>query len=272
MKTPHLTLIAVIVLLGSCQVLQKSAQKDSKNTVIITDQAHNASNALDWAGTYQGTLPCADCSGIETTIALHSDKTYSLSTRYLGKNDEAKTTKGTFEWNEAGNTIRLSGNEREPLRYFVGENTLTQLDMEGNKISGSLAALYVLKKVANPELFTDNQLTGVKWELTELFGKAIAPEAGRKAAFIVFEAQDNRMHGSGSCNNFNGAYELKQGQRISMTGLATTMMACPDMSLEQEFFNVLNSCDNYTVADGILSLNKARMAPMARLKAVPKEN
>lgn len=30
MKTPHLTLIAVIVLLGSCQVLQKSAQKDSK--------------------------------------------------------------------------------------------------------------------------------------------------------------------------------------------------------------------------------------------------
>jgi uncharacterized lipoprotein NlpE involved in copper resistance len=33
-----------------------------------------------------------------------------------------------------------------PNRYLVGENTLTQLDMEGNKITGNMADQYVLKK------------------------------------------------------------------------------------------------------------------------------
>ncbi len=46
------------------------------------------------------------------------------------------------------------------------------------------------------------------------------------------------------------------------------MMACFDMTVEDGLKNVLANTDNYTINDSILSLNKARMAPLARFKAV----
>ena len=39
------------------------------------DMAHNSQNSLDWAGVYQGILPCADCEGFDTVITLNWDET-----------------------------------------------------------------------------------------------------------------------------------------------------------------------------------------------------
>jgi hypothetical protein len=39
------------------------------------------------------------------------------------------------------------------------------------------------------------------------------------------------------------------------------------MQLEDELKNVLGMADNYSILDGKLSLNKARMAPLARFEA-----
>ena len=45
-------------------------------------------------------------------------------------------------------------------------------------------------------------------------------------------------------------------------------MACPDMSMENQFIEVLGRADNYSILGDKLSLNKARMAPLARFEAV----
>ena len=37
----------------------------------------------------------------------------------------------------------------EQRKFFIGENTATALDLEGNKIDGSLAEYYVLKRKVN---------------------------------------------------------------------------------------------------------------------------
>ncbi|MFN3640898.1 MAG: META domain-containing protein, partial [Flavobacterium sp.] len=64
-------------------------------------------------------------------------------------------------------------------------------------------------------------------------------------------------------------YELKEDAlRIKFSKVASTMMACDDMDTEQEFAKVLETVDNYSLADGKLSLNKARMAPLARFEAI----
>ncbi len=55
---------------------EQSAAQPSTASV---DAAHNAQNSLDWAGIYQGTLPCADCGGIETELTLNADGTYALT-------------------------------------------------------------------------------------------------------------------------------------------------------------------------------------------------
>lgn len=46
------------------------------------------------------------------------------------------------------------------------------------------------------------------------------------------------------------------------------MMACVDMATEQEFKKILEIVDNYTINDKKLSLNKARMAPLAIFEVV----
>ncbi len=108
---------------------------------------HNAKNSLDYQGTYKGTLPTASGEGMLVTIVL-KDSTYTRNTEYIGKKDNNVIEKGKYTWNAEGNTITLDGVDAKvsPSKYFVGENTLTQLDLDGNKIEGNTAELYILKK------------------------------------------------------------------------------------------------------------------------------
>jgi len=108
------------------------------------DREHNARTSLDYDGTYKGVLPCADCEGIETTITIDREGNFVKTWVYLGKdNDTVHTVEGNFTWNDAGSTITLVGVE-EPNQFFVGENVLFHLDMDGNRVQGELADLYQL--------------------------------------------------------------------------------------------------------------------------------
>ena len=106
------------------------------------EEMHNSQNSLDWQGTYEGTLPCADCEGIKTTLQLNEDNTYALTQEYIGRNTFNET--GTFAWDSSGSWITLSSNN---MKFKVGENVLFALDMEGKVITGELADHYQLKKI-----------------------------------------------------------------------------------------------------------------------------
>lgn len=107
------------------------------------------------------------------------------------------------------------------------------------------------------------------WKLTELMGKPVKQSEGmKKEIHIILKTQDNRLQGFGGCNTLMGKYELKEGNRIAFSGVASTMMACPDLAIETEFNKMLGAVDNYSINGNTMSLNKARMAPMARFEAV----
>ncbi|PAR30169.1 copper resistance protein NlpE [Vibrio metoecus] len=127
----------------AAQPVEQSAAQASTDSV---DAAHNAQNSLDWAGIYQGTLPCADCGGIETELTINSDGTYKLTEQYLDKEGEPFVSEGTFAWDEAGSIVTLQSGDQTGRQYLVGENTLTHLDMHGQQIDGELAEFYVLSK------------------------------------------------------------------------------------------------------------------------------
>ena len=57
------------------------------STDSIVPTGDNSYNALDWEGTYMGIVPCADCEGIEKTILLNKENTYTLTSKYLGKKE-----------------------------------------------------------------------------------------------------------------------------------------------------------------------------------------
>ncbi|MFY0685163.1 MAG: copper resistance protein NlpE N-terminal domain-containing protein [Balneola sp.] len=141
MKNISILLITLMVLFNGCK------QEKTQEKVPVID-SHTSQNSVDWAGTYSGMLPCADCNGIETTLELTSDNEFILRQRYEGKSDEVFEEKGMFEWNESGSEISLSIEDEEPKfhQYKVGENKLFKLDSEGNRIEGELSEFYILTK------------------------------------------------------------------------------------------------------------------------------
>ncbi|MCW5899835.1 MAG: copper resistance protein NlpE N-terminal domain-containing protein [Flavobacteriales bacterium] len=267
--------ITAIAILAACGGQQAPAPEPAPEDPTPAD---NSRTSLDWAGTYSGTVPCADCEGIATRLTIHSDGTYVLQTQYLGKSDELFVKEGAFDWKEDGNHIVLQGIENGPSIYQVGENHLRQRDMSGNPITGELADNYVLRKAMPMAAMAARMSTepvkpaleGTHWNLVELMGKPVPPPAEpRQQAHIVFDAQEKRAFGHAGCNRFFAGYELDEAAgRLRFSKAGSTMMACPDMSVEDAFLKALAQVDNYSIGeDGRLSLNKARMAPLMRFAA-----
>ena len=238
--------------LGGCGTMSESP------AVNVPDGAHNSQNSLDWSGSYQGVLPCADCAGIETVVTLNSDLTYQSQSRYQGKSDEVFNASGTFSWNSAGSTVTLGGDD--PAQYFVAEGRLIRLALDGRRVSGPLAERYVLQKI-------EDRITEKYWKLIEINGH---PVTGlEREPYLILKEDDARLIGFSGCNSMSGSYELKDMGRIRFKHIAATMMACASgMDTEQALFKVLETVDNYSMHGDHMTLNKARMAPLARFEAV----
>lgn len=257
--------VALSFVLLSCQQGGNEPAETTPETPVPV-AAHTSMNALDWAGTYTGTVPCANCDGILTTLTLDRSNAYTLTQQYLGKSAEVYTKEGVFGWETDGNRIRMQGVDGAPLRFQVGENQLFQLDEKGERITGGLAERYILRRAAATSAWP---LLGTYWKLVELEGKPVAHPEGRMPANMLLNAQENRVSGNSGCNSFFSTYELDEAAaRIRFEKAGSTMMACPDMSIEEAFHKALLQVENYTLAGRSLSLNNARMAPLMRFEAV----
>ncbi|MDR2122486.1 MAG: copper resistance protein NlpE [Flavobacteriaceae bacterium] len=101
------------------------------------------------AGIYKGTLPCADCEGIETQLVLEVYGTYILTHKYLGKKDTEKPFeyRGKYALDKSKNEVVLDADKTK--KYAVKKDELIHLDEDGNVITGELAPNYILKKILN---------------------------------------------------------------------------------------------------------------------------
>lgn len=120
---------------------------------------------------------------------------------------------------------------------------------------------------------TENTIIGKKWKLVELLGKPVADQINGKEAFLKLLQQDKAYlyQASGGCNGIRGTFTTNTTTSvIHFYPRASTKMACPDMSIETGINKVLETVDNYTVSKegDILSLNKGRMAPLAKFRAI----
>jgi len=111
-------------------------------------------------------------------------------------------------------------------------------------------------------------ITGRRWKLFELQGKPVPDSVNGKEPFLMLQKEDNRYSASGGCNGIGGTFTLLNNGRIKFTRGMSTMMACPDMSVETGLNDILPRANNYTLAGDTLSLNQNRMAPLARFRAV----
>ncbi|MCV5373312.1 copper resistance protein NlpE, partial [Escherichia coli] len=75
----------------------------------------------------------------------NQDGSYVLEQNYQDKEDGKFKSEGHFTWDENGSIVTLT-DEDAPNQYFVGENMLMMLDMNGEKATGELASFYNLTK------------------------------------------------------------------------------------------------------------------------------
>ncbi|MGQ4659113.1 copper resistance protein NlpE N-terminal domain-containing protein [Lysobacter sp. F6437] len=94
-----------------------------------------------FAGTFSGTLPCADCPGIDTTLVLNPDGTYDIDEAYQDSDGVVAKMDGTWTVEADDRQIRLDPNsksEQDRLYAITSNEEITMLDLEGKPAASGL--------------------------------------------------------------------------------------------------------------------------------------
>jgi hypothetical protein len=223
------------MLFALATVVAAAARQSGGGTPPQPADTHNSRNSLDWAGTYEGVLPCADCAGTKTRLTLNRDGSYRLVTQAQGSQNAEKSVSGFFTWQPSGNAITLD--ERGARQQFsVGEGRLALLRPKSGA-SESSAANLVLTLAAPHSADLEQQLGRYRWTLVA------ATDANNRRIAGLPPGQDHPVVLSvqGPCNRLVGGYQFTAASQLTVNGGASTKMACDPalMQADSALFNLL---------------------------------
>ena len=219
-----------VILLAVATVVSAAAQQSGAGAPPAqTPDIHNSRNSLDWAGTYEGVLPCADCPGTKTRLTLNGDGSYRLVTQAQGSQKEEKSVSGLFTWQPSGNAITLD----EPggrQQFSVGEGRLILLRPEGGASQSPAANLVLTLPAPVPHSWDlEQQLGRYRWTLvfaTDGNNRRIAGLPPGQDHPVVLSFNGSRLSVQGPCNRLVGGYQVTATDQLTANLGASTMMAC----------------------------------------------
>lgn len=229
MRTACLLLLALTLALTACM-----PRTEGDGVPPVADAAHNSRNSLDWAGVYEGVLPCADCPGIQTRLTLNRDESYELSTLYVDRDSAPRVVQGRFSWQPSGNAITLES-RHGGQQFVVGEGRVARVPADAAP-SWPQPPQQVLQRVAAaPAAGVQRTLESHRWTLTSATGsqgqglEGLPAGAGRP---IVFSFAEGRLNIEGGCNRIFGGYQVDGDNRLVLGRMASTMMACEPAAMK----------------------------------------
>lgn len=129
MKKAILSLAAVMTLFG----LMGCNNRGEVQIVSPAQQQELKPMQQSW----RGTLPCADCEGIDTSLFLEKDGTWVMNQGYQG--GKAATEFAAYgAWARTADKLVLTDAKGEKLYFRVKGDALEMLDREGNPIDSQL--------------------------------------------------------------------------------------------------------------------------------------
>ena len=197
--------------------------------------------------------------GQKITLYLMSNKTFKLIKETIKEENNTKT-ESTGSYAVIGKLITLTDSGKI-YTYLHTDDTLTQVDASGKKLSTSDLDKYILTK-------GNYSILNRKWKLVEINGKAVTSEASNNnEPYIQFHDAENRYSAYAGCNRMSGTFTT-EGYNKLKTGVGiSTMMACTNMELESQLGKVMEQADTFIVKGDELQLVKGRMAPLAKFIA-----
>lgn len=139
----YVVLAFCFLAMTSCNNGKKAEATDLADSTQTIDM-HSAETSLDYFGIYKGTTPAADCPGIQTTLTLNKDHTFTLNRIYIDRKGADFNDSGMF--GIEGNILTLTDKDGKESYYKVEEGRIVMLMADKQPITGELAEHYILKK------------------------------------------------------------------------------------------------------------------------------
>lgn len=145
----YFAMAAAVALTTSCngkKTVSADADHDSTSVADTTVAGENVDLAAV-AGTYEGTLPAADCPGIKTVLTINADSTYELKQDYIERKDGHDEASGVLQVLDGNVLMLVRPSSGEHTFYKVKDSkSIVMTDSLGNEAEGEMAKLYVLTK------------------------------------------------------------------------------------------------------------------------------
>lgn len=141
-KLNLLLAVTMIIVTSGCFGHGKKNRQRENNSITGVVNSRNK----DYYGIYEGILPCADCSGIKTTLRINSDTTYDLQSEFLGEENRIFEESGVY--NMIGENIieLVTPSSGVKTYYKILDDAVVLSDSMGTFSNGRLAEQYVLKR------------------------------------------------------------------------------------------------------------------------------
>ena len=133
-------------------------------------------------------------------------------------------------------------------------------------ITSPLADKYVLQKLAADSV-SDAKLENTYWKLTAFGTAAVVVADNQREPHFILHPDDKRVSGSGGCNRLAGTYTV-EGNRLTFSRMAGTMMACPSgMEQERSFHDALGRAATWRIDGERLELSDATGKVIAQFES-----
>jgi heat shock protein HslJ len=105
---------------------------------------------------------------------------------------------------------------------------------------------------------SSSSLTGKTWQLTALTkrvagNQGVVPEADQANYTIEFKS-DGNYQAKADCNQTSGTYTTTSDGGLTIEPGPTTLVACPEGSLSEQYIQSLTIASSYAIVDGKLTI------------------
>lgn len=139
--------VAAVALMASCGDKKTAQNEVNADSISVADTTMSALDLTAVAGTYEGTLPAADCPGFKTVITINADSTYQMQQDAIDRKDGHDEASGVLEVKDDNLLVlvRPSSGDRTYIKVKDADS-IVLTDSVGNEPEGEIAKLYVLTR------------------------------------------------------------------------------------------------------------------------------
>lgn len=139
--------VTAVALMASCGDKKTAQNEVNADSISVADTTMSALDLTAVAGTYEGTLPAADCPGFKTVITINADSTYQMQQDAIDRKDGHDEASGVLEIKDDNLLVlvRPSSGDRTYIKVKDADS-IVLTDSVGNEPEGEIAKLYVLTR------------------------------------------------------------------------------------------------------------------------------